>query len=690
MSAADCGSASVPINPGLSIARVFKGHKGPVTRAVPVPSGGAGFSQYASSGGDSSVIIWSTKHNTRPLRCEGHSDRVTAVAADASGRWIASAGVDKTDLMLTCSDDKTVKLWKMPVGGDRKSSNLQDRKFLCSLVGHSNWVLTCAFSADAASAVSGGEDRTVRVWDIETKTNFACFYDNTLSVRSVTFSPVTPQLVGAAGDDGSINFWDTRLPTGKQLVQRYSPAHDRGSVLSIALRPDNGHLLASGGRQGDIRLWDLREGRRIACVAQGKAEAAARLPPVNSVRWCQDVNGRYELIIGSADGQVYIWDIEDSIVLPMRAPTPVLADPRPSEGPSRGYATSPAPVAFTRSEAAAAMSRTLDLGSVTTEAVPKAMEAVGDQLLVIQRTMELIEKRVQLMEDKVANLELNLRAPQSPLKLENMPRDANQAVPDETTGANKGIGFEVCKRLIGEGVRVIMTARDEERLKPASDILKPYAAVQLDVADDASIGAGKSQIARLTPSIDALINNAAVLLDEDDSKPSFDRARLTIEVNLYGCMKVTEALKPMMAGKGRVVNVGSGLGNLSQVSEALQGRPASKNCTVREIMEIGNEYLEAVKGGRLAEAGFADGMYGSSKLLLIAWTKALAREAMEDPRRILVTSCTPGYCATDMTKYRGDRSAAEGAEVISWLAVECEYDTTMSGKMYKDKQEKEW
>ncbi|KAF4720131.1 POC1 centriolar protein A [Perkinsus olseni] len=430
--AGECSSAPVPINPGLSIARVFKGHKGPVTRAVPVPSGGAGFSQYASSGGDGSVIIWSTKHNTRPLRCEGHSDRVTAVAADASGRWIASAGVDKTDLMLTCSDDKTVKLWKMPVGGDRKAANLQDRKFLCSLVGHSNWVLTCAFSADAASAVSGGEDRTVRVWDIETKTNFACFYDNTLSVRSVTFSPVTPQLVGAAGDDGSINFWDTRLPTGKQLVQRYSPAHDRGSVLSIALRPDNGHLLASGGRQGDIRLWDLREGRRIACVAQGKAEAAARLPPVNSVRWCQDVDGRYELIIGSADGQVYIWDIEDSIILPMRAPTPVLADPRPSEGPLRGYSTSPAPVAFTRSEAAATMSRTLDLGSVTTEAVPKAMEAVGDQLL---RTMELIEKRVQLMEDKVANLELNLRAPQSPLKLENMPRDANQAVPDETTGA---------------------------------------------------------------------------------------------------------------------------------------------------------------------------------------------------------------------------------------------------------------
>ncbi|KAF4690017.1 hypothetical protein FOZ60_000770 [Perkinsus olseni] len=102
--------------------------------------------------------------------------------------------------------------------------------------------------------------------------------------------------------------------------------------------------------------------------------------------------------------------------------------------------------------------------------------------------------------------------------------------------------------------------------------------------------------------------------------------------------------------EARVYQGSSGLGHLSQVSEALKTRLASKNCTVREIMEIANEYLEAVEGGRLAEAGFADGMYGTSKLLLIAWTKALAREAMEDPRRILATTCTPGYCATDMTK----------------------------------------
>ncbi|KAF4671476.1 hypothetical protein FOL47_001528 [Perkinsus chesapeaki] len=483
-------STSLPVNPGLSIGRVFKGHKGPVTRAIPIPSCN-GYLQYASSGGDGSVIIWSTKQNTRPLRCEGHNDRVTAVAGDVSGKWVASAGIDKTirlwynapssngvssavykgchtgvirdidwshtetDLLMSCSDDKTVKLWKMPVGGDRRlSSNLQDRKFICSLVGHSNWVLTCAFSSDARSAVSGGEDRTVRVWDIETRNSLACLYENSLSVRCVTFSPVTPQLVGAAGDDGSINFWDIRLPTGKQLVQRYSPAHDRGSVLSLALRPDNGHVLASGGRQGDIRLWDLREGRRIACVAQGRAEEApARLPPV---RWCQDAEGRYELIVGSADGQVYIWDIEDSVVLPIRQSTPVGESMAAGSTPFKGYSTAPAPMMLGETRQAISsvrnlelldllvvlysvpvMSRTLDLSSVTTETVPKAMEAVGDQFLVVQRTLELIEKRLQLIEDKVTNLELNLRVPPSPMKLENMPSSANEmaATPDGSAGA---------------------------------------------------------------------------------------------------------------------------------------------------------------------------------------------------------------------------------------------------------------
>ncbi|EEQ97322.1 hypothetical protein Pmar_PMAR024818 [Perkinsus marinus ATCC 50983] len=49
---------------------------------------------------------------------------------------------------------------------------------------------------------------------------------------------------------------------------------------------------------------------------------------------------------------------------------------------------------------------------------------------VIQRTIELIEKRVQLIEDKVVNLELNLRVPPSPLKLENMSEDANAVAPN--------------------------------------------------------------------------------------------------------------------------------------------------------------------------------------------------------------------------------------------------------------------
>ncbi|EER11018.1 oxoacyl-acp eductase, putative [Perkinsus marinus ATCC 50983] len=258
------------------------------------------------------------------------------------------------------------------------------------------------------------------------------------------------------------------------------------------------------------------------------------------------------------------------------------------------------------------------------------------------------------------------------------------------TGANKGIGFEVCKKLIGNGARVIMSARDEKMLREAADTLKPYGAVQLDVSDAASIEGAKAQISKLTPSIDALVNNAAVLLDEDDSEASYELSRRTIEVNLYGCVKVTEAFWPMLADKGRVVNVSSALGNLSQVSEPLQKRLSSPETTVGDILRIADGYLEAAKTGHVVKAGFAKNMYGTSKLLLIAWTKALAREALMDPRRIVVTTCTPGYCATEMTKYKGVLSAAEGAEVISWLAAECEYDASMSGKMYRGKQEEEW
>ncbi|EER13084.1 conserved hypothetical protein [Perkinsus marinus ATCC 50983] len=256
------------------------------------------------------------------------------------------------------------------------------------------------------------------------------------------------------------------------------------------------------------------------------------------------------------------------------------------------------------------------------------------------------------------------------------------------TGANKGIGYEISKKLIADGAKVIMTARDQARLDEAANKLKPFGAVKLDVTDDASVEEAKREISRLAPAIDGLVNNAGIAYSGDIF--GYEEAKLTMAINYYGAKRVTKAFYPLLGEHGRIVNVCSFMGRLCQVSDSLQKRFADPNATEESIDALVEEFITGVKEGDYKERGFSNSMYGMSKLALIAYTKILAKKAMADSRKIVVTGCCPGWCQTDMSGHSGPRTAETGAQVMAWLAGEVEYDPEMSGKLYRDEKEFEW
>src|SRR5262249_35569621 len=144
------------------------------------------------------------------------------------------------------------------------------------------------------------------------------------------------------------------------------------------------------------------------------------------------------------------------------------------------------------------------------------------------------------------------------------------------TGGNRGIGLETCRQLARRGYRVVLGARDEARGQDAARSLAGDGEVvwrRVGVTGVAGLAAlaqprGRGQaLERELGGVDVLVNNAAVLLDEET--PILDlpieTARETFETNLFGALAACQAFVPGMLRRrfGRVVNVSSGAGLLS-------------------------------------------------------------------------------------------------------------------------------
>src|SRR6185295_10821170 len=88
------------------------------------------------------------------------------------------------------------------------------------------------------------------------------------------------------------------------------------------------------------------------------------------------------------------------------------------------------------------------------------------------------------------------------------------------TGANKGIGFEVVRQLARKNFHVFLGARDEKAGRAAADKLENDGKVifiEVDIANVESIKGAAKEFARQSNRLDALVNNAGILLDEDNN-----------------------------------------------------------------------------------------------------------------------------------------------------------------------------
>jgi NAD(P)-dependent dehydrogenase (short-subunit alcohol dehydrogenase family) len=203
------------------------------------------------------------------------------------------------------------------------------------------------------------------------------------------------------------------------------------------------------------------------------------------------------------------------------------------------------------------------------------------------------------------------------------------------TGANRGIGLEVCNQLGAEGAKIIMGVRDPSAAKNQLDELIgsgiDAAVLKIDVSDADSIReVTSSKLER----VDVLINNAAVL---DRARNIFsledDEFERIIRTNLIGAALLAKHFGALMKkrGWGRIVNVSSGMGSISR--------------------------------------GFGGDSpaYRISKVALNALTLAMAENLKGSG--VLVNSVDPGWVRTEMGGKSATRSVQQGARSVVWAAL---------------------
>mmetsp|Transcript_52124 Transcript_52124/g.84229 ORF Transcript_52124/g.84229 Transcript_52124/m.84229 type:complete len:319 (+) Transcript_52124:27-983(+) len=259
------------------------------------------------------------------------------------------------------------------------------------------------------------------------------------------------------------------------------------------------------------------------------------------------------------------------------------------------------------------------------------------------------------------------------------------------TGANKGIGLEV-SRILGRqpGVLCVMGCRNAQLGQQAAAVLQKEGCnvtfAQLDINDKSSIANFAGMIKANYGGFDILVNNAAIAYKGRDPTPFAEQARPTLYTNFYGTLALCDALVPLLRNGGRVSNVASMSGPLRQFPRKSHARVLAPDFSRQELCELIDQFVESAEKGDHGRAGWPNTCYGVSKAALNALTRIMARELA--PRNILVNSCCPGWCATDMSSHSGPRSAAQGADTPAFLAMLPA--GSRSGEYWTDRQMQDW
>ncbi|EUC59174.1 vegetative incompatibility protein HET-E-1, partial [Rhizoctonia solani AG-3 Rhs1AP] len=260
---------------GSAAAKPFRGHTAYVTMVTFSPDG----SKLASCSTDETIRVWDVQTGVAIVRpFQGHKDGIFTIAFSFDGSHIASGG----------GTDGKIMVWNTLTGS----------LVLGPLSGHTSAVRSVKFSPDNTRIASCSDDRTIRIWDVQTKVEDSDQQNaHEVSVGSVSFLPDCIQLISGS-TSGLIHTWN--MFTGL-IDQRELEGQAELPMTHTVAVSSKGTLFAASAGDLTIRVWSVLDGKLASHLLQGHSDLIGCLAfsPDNA-----------HLCSGSDDSTIVIWDIE--------------------------------------------------------------------------------------------------------------------------------------------------------------------------------------------------------------------------------------------------------------------------------------------------------------------------------------------------------------------------------------------
>jgi WD40 repeat protein/AAA+ ATPase superfamily predicted ATPase len=237
----------------------------------------------------SRMTIWQAVLQNLSLRNVdlSHSDLTSSTFSEVLAR-VFSVDLSPDGMLIAIGEDGgMIRLWR-----------LSDCKLICTLEGHSSWVVSIRFSPDSKKLVSASGDQTIRVWDVKAQYSLRILTGHASRIQSVAFSP-DGLTIASGSEDKSIRLWQVESGDCFKILQGHTDM-----VRAVAFSPD-GLTIASGSEDKSIRLWQVETGDCFK-ILQGHQSR------VRSIAFSSDSQ---RLLSGGDDKKLMLWDLSSQSCL---------------------------------------------------------------------------------------------------------------------------------------------------------------------------------------------------------------------------------------------------------------------------------------------------------------------------------------------------------------------------------------